>query len=688
MKCCFPLFAIVWLIGVSAFSEDWPPLPDQNGAVEIPAQEWPLRPGARAVRVLVHFPGGKLASVNEQTGLMLTLHNWGGTDCVGTASPTVLAEKLNVIALCVNYLQSGPKDSIEGSEPYDFGYLQSLDALRALWWLDHGLKGRGVKIATGRVFATGGSGGGNVALMCNKLAPRTFACVIDLCGMKKLSDDIAFKLPGGSDLDARYSRDPKSPNFLSLDRQELHFIGNPDHLATMKSLGSATRIVTVHGVDDTTCPYADAVEMVDWMRRAGLSVEPHFIDKSRIDGKVFTSTGHALGNRTEIVLQLGAKWLSPSESEQRERMESSDFERREVIRYRTSNGAFEIDYSAGFPVGRFVANETVPEYPSHQDLSIVFDAAGSQREIKTLADWVKRREHIVRHFQRVTGPLPSPLRRVPLDVQVLEETKLGTLTRRKLSFQSDPTDRVTAYLFLPREPRRAAVLCLQQTTDAGKDEPAGVRGDPNLKYALELAERGYVTLAPDYPSFGEHSYDFDRKHGYVSGTMKAIWDNIRAVDLLETLPEVDTKRIGCIGHSLGGHNAIFTAVFEPRLTAIVSSCGFSSMQKDDLPSWTGPRYMPLIASEFQNDPQRLPFDFHELIAALAPRAFFASAATMDSDFDVSGVKDVLAAARPIFELHGQADDLVGHYPEAGHSFPDESRMRAYEFLDRVLKPRQ
>ena len=330
----------------------------------------------------------------------------------------------------------------------------------------------------------------------------------------------------------------------------------------------------------------------------------------------------------------------------------------------------------------------MPEYPSHQDLSIVFDAAGSQREIKTLADWVKRREHIVRHFQRVTGPLPSPLRRVPLDVQVLEETKLSTLTRRKLSFQSDPTDRVTAYLFLPREPRRAAVLCLQQTTDAGKDEPAGVRGDPNLKYALELAERGYVTLAPDYPSFGEHSYDFAPKHGYVSGTMKAIWDNIRAVDLLETLPEVDTKRIGCIGHSLGGHNAIFTAVFEPRLTAIVSSCGFSSMQKDDLPSWTGPRYMPLIASEFQNDPQRLPFDFHELIAALAPRAFFASAATMDSDFDVSGVKDVVAAARPIFELHGQADDLVGHYPEAGHSFPDESRKRAYEFLDRVLKPLQ
>ncbi|MDA1017163.1 MAG: alpha/beta fold hydrolase [Planctomycetota bacterium] len=340
----------------------------------------------------------------------------------------------------------------------------------------------------------------------------------------------------------------------------------------------------------------------------------------------------------------------------------------------------------------------LPEYRNHQDLSFVLDADGNKRDVKTLADWAKRREHIIRHFQRVTGPLPSKARRVPLDVKVLDEVKVGGLIRRKLSFQSDPTDRVTAYLFLPvgqvsnlpgktaaKPNPRPAVLCLQQTTNVGKDEPAGVRGDPKLKYALELAERGFVTLAPDYPSFGEHAYDFDRKHGYVSGTMKAVWDNIRAIDLLETLPEVDADHIGCIGHSLGGHNAIFTAVFEPRLKAVVSSCGFSSMQKDDVPSWTGPSYMPLIASEFKSDPQRLPFDFHELVGAIAPRSFFASAATKDNDFDVGGVKDVLAAARPIYELHGKPDALVGHYPEAGHSFPDDSRRRAYEFLAQALK---
>src|SRR5947209_8723302 len=79
-------------------------------------------------------------------------------------------------------------------------------------------------------------------------------------------------------------------------------------------------------------------------------------------------------------------------------------------------------------------------------------------------------------------------------------------------------------------------------------EPAGLGGNPNLHYALHLAERGYVTLAPDYPSFGAYPFDF-KKSGFVSGTMKGIWNHMCAVDLLQSLLEVDGERIGCMGHS-------------------------------------------------------------------------------------------------------------------------------------------
>jgi pimeloyl-ACP methyl ester carboxylesterase len=121
------------------------------------------------------------------------------------------------------------------------------------------------------------------------------------------------------------------------------------------------------------------------------------------------------------------------------------------------------------------------------------------------------------------------------------------------------------------------MLCLHQTTRIGKDEPAGLGGRPTLHYAHELASRGYVCVAPDYPSFGDYPYDFRKASDrYASGSMKAIWNNLRALDLLETLEEVDPDRIGCIGHSLGAHNAIFTAVFDLRIRAVVSSCGFTA----------------------------------------------------------------------------------------------------------------
>ncbi|WP_397568616.1 alpha/beta hydrolase family protein [Schlesneria sp. T3-172] len=670
-----------------SWGQTWPALPERNAAVNLPAQEWPLRPGPREVKVLVHYPQGELARVDASTGLMLTLHNWGGVDCVGTAAPQELADRLNVIALCVNSLQSGPQDSIHGPEPYDFGYLQGLDALRSLWWIRDQLKAANRSYDDSRIYSTGGSGGGNVTLMANKLAPRTFTCLIDLCGMKKLSNDIAFNISGGSDLNARWSPAPEHPYYLHPWEQELRFVGCPEHLWTMRKMDSTSKIIVVHGVDDTTCPFEDAVAMVNEMTRAQLDVEPHFISKADLDGKIFTSSGHALGNRTEIVFRVADKYLNPQSHQLLRRTTPPDFDRKDAVRYRTSDGEVVISYAQGFPVGRFEPKAAPVQYPNHQQLTTYIAPDGASHPIQTPQDWDARRRQIQAQFELAAGPLPGPDFRVPLDVQIQETTQLGTVTRIKLTYQSDPFDRVPAYLFLPGNgatEKSPAMLCLHQTFRGGKDEPGGVDGSPSLNYALELARRGYVTLAPDYPSFGEHRYEFGKQSPYDSGTMKAIWDNIRAVDLLESRPEVDRQRIGTIGHSLGGHNSLFTALFEPRLQVVVTSCGFCRFHKDDVPSWTGPNYMPLIASKFGNDPNQVPFDFPELIAAIAPRACFVSAAENDDDFDANGVRETIEFARPIFELHQVADQLVAIYPPTEHSFPDSARRSAYEFIDQVL----
>lgn len=336
------------------------------------------------------------------------------------------------------------------------------------------------------------------------------------------------------------------------------------------------------------------------------------------------------------------------------------------------------------------AAEPAPRYVEHQDLGYYLDDHGRKMPVRTPADWEKRRAHVLAHMQSVMGPVPPASRRVPLATEVLEEVEVDGIRRRKISYATEAGNRVTAYLLLPGGPgdaKRPAVLCLHPTTKIGKGEPAGLGDRPDLHYALHLACRGYVTLAPDYPSFGEYRHDFAADSTYASGTMKAIWDNMRAIDLLESLPEVDGERIGCLGHSLGGHNTMFTAAFDPRIKALVSSCGFTRFHKyrgGALKGWAAGCYMPRIRTVHHENPDEMPFDFTEIVAAFAPRAFLACAPARDDNFDMSGVQDCLAAARPVYELHGAADKLQAHYPEAAHEFPALTRDVAYRFFDAHL----
>ena len=300
-----------------------------------------------------------------------------------------------------------------------------------------------------------------------------------------------------------------------------------------------------------------------------------------------------------------------------------------------------------------------------------------------------RRKAILSAMQEVMGPLPDASRKVPLDVKVVEEVEEPHFVRRKLTYVAEKGDRVPAYLLIPkrRDGKLPAVLCLHQTGIGKAETVLNGQGDEGMRYAAHLAERGFVTLAPDYPSFGEYRFDF-QSSPYQSGSMKAIWNNMRAIDLLQSLPEVDSERIGCIGHSLGGHNAMFTAAFDTRIKALVSNCGFTSFPKyyqGNLAGWTSDRYMPLIRTRFDLKPEKMPFDFPDVVASFAPRAFLAIAPVGDDNFEVSGVKDCIAAAAPVYELLGAKEKLAASYPDCKHAFPADSRKVAYLWLDRWLK---
>ncbi len=321
------------------------------------------------------------------------------------------------------------------------------------------------------------------------------------------------------------------------------------------------------------------------------------------------------------------------------------------------------------------------------------DAAGAERSIATLGEWAQRAAHIRANMQLVMGPLPGESRRVPLDVEVVAEERTAAYIRRKIRFTPEPGDRVPAWVLIPyargADGRAPGMLCLHQTTAIGKDEPAGLGGLESLHYAHELAGRGYVCIVPDYPSFGEYEFDFATDGAeYASGSMKAVWNNLRAIDVIESLPEVDAARIGAIGHSLGGHNALFTAAFDTRIKAVVSSCGFTAFHHyygGDLTGWTSDRYMPRIRDVYGSNPDRIPFDFYEVVALLAPRGFYSNSPVHDSNFDVAGVRKVFEKVREVYALFGTEAETSGRLvlatPDAPHEFPEAERLAAYAWLD-------
>jgi dienelactone hydrolase len=298
---------------------------------------------------------------------------------------------------------------------------------------------------------------------------------------------------------------------------------------------------------------------------------------------------------------------------------------------------------------------------------------------------------------------PSSRNKGPLRGRILEEESFPAYTRRKVEYEGDRGEPIRAWLFLPKNVKRksAAVLCLHQTVRRGKDQCAGVAElKPELAFGPLLAERDYVTLCPDAICFGEryqvggnfycHYGDAVRIYQGNAGRSimsKMIDDAMRAVDYLSSLPEVDPKRIGSIGHSHGGYGTLFAMAFDERIKVGLVSCGFTCFRSDPTPDrWYRRTALIPRLGVFEGKMEQTPVDFHHLFAAIAPRSLFLSVALKDAIFP--GVGDVKWIERDLKRVY-EREKAQGRFElyafEGAHAFTPEARELAWAFLDQQLK---
>lgn len=219
---------------------------------------------------------------------------------------------------------------------------------------------------------------------------------------------------------------------------------------------------------------------------------------------------------------------------------------------------------------------------------------------------------------------------------------------------------------------------------------------PLNTFPQDLAALGYIVIVPDCPGFGEtrpfneknHSwgkYDFESDR-YDSGTINSIFNYLSCIDLLQAHPDVDDDKIGAIGHSLGGHNAMFLAAFDERVKVAVSSCGwtpfaFYATTPTRIKAWATDTYMPPLKTKYHLDLNTFPFDLHEVAAAIAPRTFVSCSPTGDGVFPGWGPKYAASYVQKYFTAIGAKDHFVFYQPKAGHEFPLEARRRAYRVMN-------
>lgn len=333
-------------------------------------------------------------------------------------------------------------------------------------------------------------------------------------------------------------------------------------------------------------------------------------------------------------------------------------------------------------------------------LFLLFPALAIAQENTVQGDHQKYRKEVLENMQKVMGNLPKRTAIKRSDIQVIDSVKESGFIRYNILFTVEKNEVLPLYLYVPVQigtPKKLpAMLVLHETDPLGRKAVDGQGNKANRSHARELAQRGYVVIAPDFPSFGDtEDYNFETDR-YKSGTMKGIFNHMRCIDLLQSRADVDAENIGVLGHSLGGHNSIFLAAMDERIKVAVSSCGWTQLDFYNIGAeaekkyggrlgpWAQTHYMPLLRTKYNLENKKVPFDFNLMIAAIAPRAFFSVSPSRDANFDYKGVQAGIALVEPIYRNLNSLDKLQVRYPDDEHDFPLESRKEAYAFIDKIL----
>ncbi len=318
----------------------------------------------------------------------------------------------------------------------------------------------------------------------------------------------------------------------------------------------------------------------------------------------------------------------------------------------------------------------------------------------------------------------------PANAQVIERTDCGSYFRERITFATTPQFRVPAYVLIPKEGKRPlpAIVDLhshggmflfgkEKVVDLGTNH-AAMTGYHKENYdgrptATELVKRGYLVISIDAFAFGERRLllDADARYGrdrakfsvedvrylnrqcaskeetlmkelaLAGATWPGIvfWDDMRTVSYVASRPDVDPKRIGCVGISMGGYRSLFLSALDQRIRAGCVT-GFMStvrpMMRAHIDTHSMIHFLPGLHRYL---------DWPDVAALTAPRALMVQQCSRDGLFPLEGMKAAVAGIGRSFDKAGYSANFAGRFYDAPHRFTLAMQDEAFSWLDQKLE---
>ncbi len=309
-------------------------------------------------------------------------------------------------------------------------------------------------------------------------------------------------------------------------------------------------------------------------------------------------------------------------------------------------------------------------------------------DIETLEDWTSRREEYHRQMMYMLGldPLPERTELHPVVTGTIDHPEM---TVENIHFQSMPGLYVTGNLYIPKgfEGPRPTILYV---CGHGGVEIDGVSYGNKVSYQHHgewFARHGYVCLTIDTIQLGEieglHHGNYSEgmwwwySRGYTPAGVEA-WNCIRALDYLETRPEVDATKFGVTGRSGGGAYSWWIAAIDERIACAVPVAGITSLRNHVIDGCVeGHCDCMYMINTYA-------WDFPMVAALVAPRPLLISNTDKDGIFPLDGVYDVYSKVRRIYELYGAEDNLGLDINEGPHEDTQPLQVAAFDWFNKHL----